>query len=69
MSAPPRTRSISRSRLAVRRSRPGAPDASAPDSVRLGGPVLLLAFSLAAVGAGAGRALTTTYLPVLLERI
>ena len=30
---------------------------------------LLLAFSLAAVGAGAGRALTTTYLPVLLERI
>jgi len=33
------------------------------------GPVLLAAFSLAAVGAGAGRALTTTYLPVLLERI
>ena len=30
---------------------------------------LLVAFSLAAVGAGAGRALTTTYLPVLLERI
>ena len=28
-----------------------------------------LAFSLAAVGAGAGRALTTTYLPLLLERI
>jgi membrane-associated phospholipid phosphatase/MFS family permease len=32
-------------------------------------PALLVAFSLAAVGAGAGRALTTTYLPVLLERI
>jgi len=30
---------------------------------------MLLAFALAAVGAGAGRALTTTYLPVLLERI
>ena len=30
---------------------------------------LLIVFSLAAVGAGAGRALTTTYLPVLLERI
>jgi MFS family permease/membrane-associated phospholipid phosphatase len=29
----------------------------------------LFAFSLAAVGAGAGRAMTTTYLPVLLERI
>ena len=38
-------------------------------AVRLGGTGLLLAFSLAAVGAGAGRALTTTYLPVLLERI
>ena len=41
----------------------------------LGGPrrvasaALLVLFSLAAVGAGAGRALTTTYLPVLLERI
>jgi membrane-associated phospholipid phosphatase/MFS family permease len=33
------------------------------------GKVLLVAFSLAALGAGAGRALTTTYLPVLLERI
>jgi dolichol-phosphate mannosyltransferase len=32
-------------------------------------PRLLIVFSLAAVGAGAGRALTTTYLPVLLERI
>ena len=30
---------------------------------------MLVAFALAAVGAGAGRALTTTYLPVLLERI
>jgi membrane-associated phospholipid phosphatase/MFS family permease len=30
---------------------------------------LLLAFSLAAVGAGTARALTTTYLPVLLDRI
>jgi membrane-associated phospholipid phosphatase/predicted MFS family arabinose efflux permease len=29
----------------------------------------LLAFSVAAVGAGTARALTTTYLPVLLERI
>jgi MFS family permease len=36
---------------------------------RLGGKGLLFAFALAAVGAGAGRALTTTYLPVLLERI
>ena len=35
----------------------------------LDGSAVLLAFSLAAVGAGAGRALTTTYLPVLLERI
>ena len=33
------------------------------------GPALLALFSLAAVGAGAGRALTTTYLPVLLEKI
>ncbi len=41
----------------------------APDTERLVGPALLFAFSLAAVGAGAGRALTTTYLPVLLERI
>ncbi len=32
-------------------------------------PRILVVFSLAAVGAGAGRALTTTYLPVLLERI
>jgi len=35
----------------------------------LSGSKLLLAFSLAAVGAGAGRALTTTYLPLLLEEI
>jgi MFS family permease len=38
-------------------------------TARLGGRWMLLAFALAAVGAGAGRALTTTYLPVLLERI
>ena len=39
-----------------------------PDSrSRLAVPLFL--FSLAAIGAGAGRALTTTYLPVLLERI
>ena len=35
----------------------------------LEGAAVMLAFSLAAVGAGAGRALVTTYLPVLLERI
>jgi membrane-associated phospholipid phosphatase/MFS family permease len=69
MSTSLHTGSTSRSRLAVRRGRPGATGASAPDAVRLGGPVLLVAFSLAALGAGAGRALTTTYLPVLLERI
>ena len=33
------------------------------------GPAALVAFSAAAVGAGLGRALLTTYLPVLLERI
>lgn len=38
-----------------------------PSPVR--GPLVLLVFSLAAVGAGAGRALTTTYVPFLLERI
>ena len=38
-------------------------------TARLGGRKLMIAFALAAVGAGAGRALTTTYLPVLLERI
>jgi membrane-associated phospholipid phosphatase/MFS family permease len=61
------TRRPSRSRLAVGRSRPAARSASAP--VQLSGSALLFAFSLAAVGAGAGRALTTTYLPLLLERI
>jgi len=38
-------------------------------TARLGSRRLLFAFALAAVGAGAARALTTTYLPVLLERI
>jgi membrane-associated phospholipid phosphatase/MFS family permease len=70
VNAVPLTRSPSRSRLAVRRVSPAARgDALASPGVRLGGPALLFAFSLAAVGAGAGRALTTTYLPVLLERI
>ena len=64
------TRTPSRSRLAVRRVSPAARGgAHASSGARLGGPALLFAFSLAAVGAGAGRALTTTYLPVLLERI
>src|ERR671914_888288 len=64
------TRRPSRSRLAVRRVSPAARGgAQASSGARLGGPALLFAFSLAAVGAGAGRALTTTYLPVLLERI
>jgi membrane-associated phospholipid phosphatase/MFS family permease len=36
---------------------------------RMAAPSLLLGFSLAAVGAGAARGLTTGYLPVLLERI
>jgi membrane-associated phospholipid phosphatase len=39
------------------------------DRARLGSRRLLVAFSLAAVGAGTARALTTTYLPVMLERI
>jgi membrane-associated phospholipid phosphatase/MFS family permease len=45
--------------------------AAAPpgDRGRLAGKRLLFAFSLAAVGAGAARGLTTSYLPVLLERI
>jgi membrane-associated phospholipid phosphatase/MFS family permease len=38
-------------------------------TARFGRRRLLFAFALAAVGAGAARALTTTYLPVLLERI
>jgi membrane-associated phospholipid phosphatase/MFS family permease len=63
------TRAPSRSRLAARRACPGAPGAPAPDRARLGRPALLVVFSLAAVGAGTARALTTTYLPVLLERI
>jgi membrane-associated phospholipid phosphatase/MFS family permease len=38
--------------------------------VRVGqGRVYLVAFAAAAVGAGVGRAVTTTYLPVLLDRI
>src|SRR5829696_6095970 len=69
MNAVPLTRGRSRSRLTVGRASPAARGASAPADVRLGGPARLFAFSLAAVGAGAGRALTTTYLPVLLERI
>ncbi len=70
MNAVPLTRRPSRSRLAVRRVSPAARGgALASSGARLGGPALLFAFSLAAVGAGAGRALTTTYLPVLLERI
>jgi Na+/melibiose symporter-like transporter len=60
---------ISRSRLAARRGSAGAPDGHAADALRLRAPALLVAFSLAAVGAGTARALTTTYLPVLLERI
>jgi membrane-associated phospholipid phosphatase/MFS family permease len=63
------TRAPSRSRLAARRACPGAPGDTTPDPARLGRPALLVAFSLAAVGAGTARALTTTYLPVLLERI
>jgi membrane-associated phospholipid phosphatase/MFS family permease len=42
---------------------------STGDRVRLAAPRLLFAFSLAAVGAGTARALTTSYLPVLLDRI
>ena len=53
----------------LRRDRAPDPGTGAAPVVAPGGPGLLLAFSLAAVGAGAGRALTTTYLPVLLERI
>jgi membrane-associated phospholipid phosphatase/predicted MFS family arabinose efflux permease len=44
-------------RLSVRRMRIGR------------GSVYLVAFASAAVGAGVGRAVTTTYLPVLLDRI
>ena len=58
-----------RSRLAARWDCRGAPSCPTSERVRLGGPALLVAFSLAAVGAGTARALTTTYLPVLLQRI
>jgi MFS family permease len=40
----------------------------APARVRRGS-IYLIVFAAAAVGAGAGRAVTTTYLPVLLDRI
>jgi dolichol-phosphate mannosyltransferase len=76
------SRAPSRARLAVRRvrpgvsrapethrARPGARPTSSMDRARLAAPHLLVAFSLAAVGAGTARALTTTYLPVLLDRI
>ena len=42
--------------------------AHTPARVRRGS-VYLIVFAAAAVGAGAGRAVTTTYLPVLLDRI
>jgi membrane-associated phospholipid phosphatase/predicted MFS family arabinose efflux permease len=43
---------------------------TAPRSVRAArGSAYVIAFAAAAVGAGAGRAVTTTYLPVLLDRI
>jgi membrane-associated phospholipid phosphatase/predicted MFS family arabinose efflux permease len=42
--------------------------ATAPARLRRGGAYLAV-FAAAAVGAGAGRAVTTTYLPVLLDRI
>jgi membrane-associated phospholipid phosphatase/MFS family permease len=42
---------------------------SSGDRVRLAAPRLLFAFSLVAVGAGTARALTTSYLPVLLDSI
>jgi MFS family permease len=43
---------------------------TARTSVRAGrGSAYVIAFAAAAVGAGAGRAVTTTYLPVLLDRI
>jgi hypothetical protein len=82
MNAAGRFRAPSRSRRAVRRACPGEhrtpkPDGASPGApatatagrALAGAPVLLLAFSLAAVGAGTARALTTSYLPVLLERI
>jgi MFS family permease len=43
---------------------------TARPSLRAGrGSAYVIAFAAAAVGAGAGRAVTTTYLPVLLDRI
>jgi MFS family permease len=42
---------------------------SRPDRSLRVGSVYLVAFAAAAVGAGVGRAVTTTYLPVLLDRI
>jgi membrane-associated phospholipid phosphatase/predicted MFS family arabinose efflux permease len=45
-----------------------AHDVPVPVRVRRGS-VYLVVFAAAAVGAGAGRAVTTTYLPVLLDRI
>jgi MFS family permease len=43
---------------------------AAPSSItRARGSAYVIAFAAAAVGAGAGRAVTTTYLPVLLDRI
>ena len=43
---------------------------AAPASARLGrGSLYVVAFAAAAVGAGTARAVTTTYLPVLLDRI
>jgi MFS family permease len=43
---------------------------SSPASLRTGrGSAYVIAFAAAAVGAGTGRAVTTTYLPVVLDRI
>jgi membrane-associated phospholipid phosphatase/MFS family permease len=39
------------------------------ERIKLAAPHALVAFSLAGLGAGAARGLTTTYVPVLLERI
>ena len=74
--AAPGQRLALRSR-SVRRLGPDSPNCKPPlceaaaqrNPTPVRGPVLLLVFSLAAVGADAGRALTTTYVPFLLERI
>ncbi len=64
------TVSVERDRLRVAAPDPGGADMSSTgDRVRLAAPRLLFAFSLAAVGAGTARALTTSYLPVLLDSI